>query len=120
MSRLKQKFVAVLMLLIISVTVLSPDFAWEATSSDLHRDAETSALIAIDAHDNNGSQLVVEQHDDYHPCGCHMFSHLPIQASDSRSPAFSKLPDAFASLVKSIHSSQDPDSLDRPPKPSLA
>lgn len=119
MFRLTRKYVAVLLLLIISVTVLSPDFAWKATSSDLHRNAETSALVALDAHDINGSQLVVEQHDD-HPCGCHMFSHLPIQASDSRSPFFPKLPDAFAFLVKSIHSSQDPDSLDRPPKSSLA
>jgi hypothetical protein len=119
MFRLTRKFVAVLLLLIISVTVLSPDFAWKATSSDLHGDAETSVLVAFDAHDINGSQLVVEQHDD-HPCGCHMFSHLPIQASDSRSPFFPKLPDAFAFLVKSIHSSQDPDSLDRPPKSSLA
>lgn len=119
MNRITRKFIAILMLLIISGTVLSPDFAWEATTPDMHHETETSTLVAFDLHDIKGDLPIFEHHDN-HTCSCHMFSHLPIQASDYRSPFFPKLPDAFAFLVKSIHSSQDPDSLDRPPKSSLA
>ena len=119
MSSLTRKFIAVLMLLIISGTVLSPDFAWEATTPDTDRETETSTLVAFSAHDNKDSLPILEHHDN-HTCSCHMFSHLPIQASDYRLPFFPKLPDAFAFLVKSIHSSQDPDLLERPPKSSLA
>ena len=119
MNRAFRKFIAVLMLLIISGTVLSPDFAWEATTPDTDREAETSTLVAFDAHDIKDSLPIFEHHDN-HTCSCHMFSHLPIQASDYVSSFFPKLPDVFAFLVKSIHSSQDPDSLERPPKSGLA
>lgn len=119
MLRATQKFIAVLMLLVITATVLSPDFAWEATTPDMQRDAETSVLVAFDVHDIQSDHSISEHHDDPH-CGCHMFSHLPIQASNIRSPFFPKFPDAFALLAKHIHSSRAPDSLDRPPKSSFA
>jgi hypothetical protein len=113
-----RKIVALMMLLVISLTVLSPDFAWEATTSDVHRDAEINAQV-VDAHDVESGSTFFEQHDD-HPCGCHMFSHLPIQVSDTRPLFFPKHSNEFSFLVNATYSSQDSASIDRPPKSSLA
>ena len=114
MNRIARKFIAILTMSAIALTVMSPDFVWEAKASDEYAVSEASAPCLTDAH-----QLGTDQHD-HHPCGCHMFSHLPIQASASNTPRFPKLPEVFGFMVKSIHSSPPPDSIDQPPKSSLA
>jgi hypothetical protein len=117
MNRVSRKFVAILTIFVITLTVMAPDFIWEAKASDEHSVSVANTLSHADAHD---VQSAATDHHDNHPCGCHMFSHLPIQASASGTPLFPKLPETFGFQVKSIHSSPVPDSIDQPPKSSLA
>lgn len=117
MNRISKKFIAILTMSIIALTVMAPDFVWEATASDEYAVSEAGSPCLTDSHD--GHQPGADHHDN-HPCGCHMFSHLPIQASASNTPRFPKLPEVFGFIVKSIHSSPTPDSIDQPPKSSLA
>jgi hypothetical protein len=117
MNRISKKFIAILTMFVIALTVMAPDFAWEAMASDKYAVSEASVPCLTDPHDTH--QLGTDRHDN-HPCGCHMFSHLPIQASASSTPLFPVLPQAFGFQVKSIHSSHAPDSIDHPPKSSLA
>ncbi len=118
MNRIARKFVAILTLSIVTLTVLAPDFIWEAQASDEYSIQNANTLALSDISDFQ-YQTGNAHHDD-HPCGCHMFSHLPIQASDSSTPLFPKLPETFGFQVKTIHSSPAPDLIDQPPKSSLA
>jgi hypothetical protein len=117
MNRVSRKFIAILTMSVIALTVMAPDFVWEAKASDEYAVSEASAPCLTDTHDAH--QSGTDRHDN-HPCGCHMFSHLPIQASASSTPLFAKLPETFWFQVKTIHSSPAPDSIDQPPKSSLA
>lgn len=117
MSRIARKFIAILTMSVIALTVMAPDFIWEANASDEYSVSDASMLFLADAHD---AQQAAAGHHDNHPCGCHMFSHLPIQASATSTPRFPKLPEIFGFQVKSIHSSPAPDSIDQPPESSLA
>lgn len=115
MNRIARKFVAILTMSVIALTVVAPDFIWKAQASDEYSIQNADTLALSDSQYQTGGA----QHDD-HPCGCHMFSHLPIQASASSTPFFPKLPEAFGFHVNSIHSTPTPDSIDHPPKSSLA
>lgn len=117
MNRISKKFIAILTMSVIALTVMVPEFVWEAKASDEYAVSEMNVPCPTDAHDAH--QPGADHHDN-HPCGCHMFSHLPIQASASNTPRFPKLPEAFGFQIESIHSSPAPDSIDQPPKPSLA
>lgn len=117
MNRITRKFIAILTMSVIALTVMAPDFVWEAQASDEYAVSEASAPCLTNTHDAH--QLGTDRHDN-NPCGCHMFSHLPIQASASNTPRFPKLPETFGFQVKSIHASPAPDSIDQPPKSSLA
>ncbi|TAJ78117.1 MAG: hypothetical protein EPO42_08535 [Gallionellaceae bacterium] len=117
MNRLARKFIAILIVSVIALTVMAPDFIWEANASHEYSVSDASTLSLADAHD--GQQSATDHHDD-HPCGCHMFGHLPIQASASSTPLFPKWPETFGFHVKTIHSSPAPDLIDQPPKSSLA
>lgn len=102
---------------VIALTVMAPDFVWEAKASDQYTMSEASAPCLMDTHDAH--EPGTDRHDN-HPCGCHMFSHLPIQVSASSTPRFPKLPETFGFQVDTIHSSPAPDSIYQPPKSSLA
>lgn len=117
MNRIARKFIAILTMSVIALTVMAPDFIWEAKASDEYAVSAAGALSIADTHETH--QPGTEHHDN-HPCGCHMFSHLPIQASASSTPRFHDLSETFGFQVNSIHSSHIPDSIDQPPKSSLA
>ncbi len=120
MFSLSRKFVAALLLVTITLTVMSPHFAWEASAADTHHDAETGALALYGAGEAPACCNVDIDHHDDHACSGHMFSHLPVQASDTRIPPFIATADTFDSLAESGYLSRTPDSLDRPPKHRLA
>jgi len=118
MNYVFRKLVAFVTLSVITLTVLSPDFTWESLAFDEYdiQNINASALLNIsDLQDRAGNT-----HQDDHTCGCHMFSHLPIQASASSTPSFHKLPETFGFQIDSIYFSPAPDSIDYPPKSSLA
>ena len=117
MNRIARKFIAILTMTVIALTVLAPSFVWEAKASEEYSVSAASTPCLADTHDAH--QPGTDHHDD-HPCGGHMFSHLPIQASASSTPRFPDLSETFGFQVNAIHASHIPDSIDQPPKSSLA
>lgn len=119
MSWLSRKFVAALLLLTIALTVMSPHFAWEASAADAHHD-ETGAMVLCNVDETSSCGSSSTDHHDNHACGGHMFSHLPAQASKSHIPSVAATADKFDSLAESGYLSRTPDSLERPPRATLA
>lgn len=113
------RLISRVLLLIVTLTIMSPHFAWEAMAPDAHHDAETSNLVLIDAHDHEASHPSFDHHDE-HACSGHMFSHLPAQISGALAPFAVVAADVFTHLDETPVSSRVPDLLERPPRFRLA
>lgn len=101
------------LLLIVSLTILSPHFAWEVMAADAHHDPATGALTMLDAHDHSNRNSGLDHHDE-HACGGHMFSHLPAQASANVEVFIDLSHAAAVARDAAPHPSHQPDLPDRP------
>jgi hypothetical protein len=111
-------FLSRLLLLILGLTVLSPHFGWEVMASDVHHDPDGAGLVLVDAHEHEHNPPY--DHHDEHACGGHMFSHMPTQVSSPAAAVVMRGCNAYSADAGQDFASRDPDSLDRPPRASLA
>lgn len=110
-----QCHIARLLLLIVTLTIASPHFAWEALASDAHHEHGKGGLVLLDAHDHETGFPGLDHHDD-HTCSGHMFGHTPAQISSSCSSITPEARDFFACINETTYSSRNPDSFERPPR----
>lgn len=108
--RLRQ--IAALLLAVLLATVLSPSYAWEASSTQASDGIDLSAFADQDGQED---PLVPEDSHHHHGCAGHMLGHLQAQLTGDftfvafESPA-GKFPEAVAHFL-----SHFPDTIDRPP-----
>ena len=107
------------LLLIVTLTIMSPHFAWEAMAPDAHHDAGNSSLVLLDAQDHEAGHPSFDHHDE-HACSGHMFSHLPAQISSALPPSVVAAAGTFTRFDAIPVPSRVPALLERPPRFSLA
>lgn len=110
-----QNHIARLLLLIVTLTMASPHFAWEAVAQDAHHEIGGSSLVVLDAHDHEACVPGLDHHDD-HTCSGHMFGHTPAQASSFYLSFAAGTKDSFVHVSESRKPSRNPDSPERPPR----
>ncbi|MBI1886983.1 MAG: hypothetical protein HYS19_01205 [Nitrosomonadales bacterium] len=110
-----RNYTARLLLLIVTLTMASPHFAWEAVAQDAHHEIGAGSLVVLDAHDHETCVPGLDHHDD-HTCSGHMFGHTPAQVSSSYSPFTAEARDIFVSVSETSKPSHNPDSPERPPR----
>jgi len=111
-----RNYIARLLLLIVTLTMASPHFAWEAVAQDAHHEIGAGGLAVLDA-DYETCAPCLDHHDD-HTCSCsgHMFGHTPAQVSGSYSLFTAEARDIFVSASETSKPSHNPDSPERPPR----
>ncbi len=107
------------LLLIVTLTIMSPHFAWEAMAPDAHHDAGNGNLVLVDAQDHEGDHPSFDHHDE-HACSGHMFSHLPAQVSGALAPLAIAAAGTFAHFDETPVPSRVPALLERPPRSRFA
>lgn len=113
------RLISRLLLLIVSLTVLSPHFAWEVMAADAHHATHGASLVLSEPHEHEDGHPRLDHHDG-HACGGHMFSHMPAQVSASLPPQLVPLRDTYDAAAATAYPSRHPDSVERPPRPRLA
>ncbi len=103
------------LLLIVTLTILSPHFAWEVMAADAHHDPVTGAVTMFDTHEHPNGNSGLDHHDE-HACGGHMFSHLPVQASATATSLVGASSEALAVADAAPLPSHHPELPDRPPR----
>lgn len=110
-----QSHIARLLLLIVTLTIASPHFAWEALASDAHHEHGQDTLVLLDVYDHETGFPGLDHHDD-HTCSGHMFGHTPAQVSSSCSYITAETRDLFGRMNEASYSSRAPDAFERPPR----
>lgn len=110
-----QSHIARLLLLVVTLTIASPHFAWEAVASDAHHEHGKDGLVLFDAHDHETGFPGSDHHDD-HTCTGHMFGHTPAQVSSPCASFTAGTRELFDRMSGTTYSSRDPDTFERPPR----
>ncbi len=103
------------LLLIVSLTILSPQFAWGVMASEDHHMPVLDMLTVHDVLDHDVDHSGTE-HADHHAWDGYIFTHLPAQISASPLQFPAANDDGFEPVTTLAHTSHDPDRLERPPR----
>ncbi|MFH1873479.1 MAG: hypothetical protein ABIK82_21775 [Pseudomonadota bacterium] len=105
------------LLLIVTLTILSPRFAWDVMAAEDHHTQVLGVLTVHDVldHDHDVDHSGAE-HADHHSGDGYLFTHLPAQISASPLPLPALADDGFEPAIAPVHTSHDPERLERPPR----
>lgn len=105
------------LLLIVSLTILSPQFAWDVMASEDHHTQVLGMLTVHDVLDHgHEAKHSGPEHADHHTEDGYLFTHLPAQISASPLQFPAATSDGFEPVTAMAHASHDPDRLERPPR----
>jgi len=109
------------LLLIVSLTILSPQFAQGIMASEDHHNSVPVMLAAHELldHDHDADRSGAG-HADHHAGDGYLFTHLPAQVSASPQIFAAVTQDDFVAAVAPASASRAPDRLERPPRPRSA
>ncbi|MBI5108047.1 MAG: hypothetical protein HZA62_04805 [Rhodocyclales bacterium] len=103
------------LLLVLTMTILAPGFAWEVMAADEHHHLAATSESGSDAHAHDvdpGNR----EHADHHSGDGYLFTHLPMLASASAFGFAIDPGSRYEPIDTTSHTSRTPDRLERPPR----
>lgn len=103
------------LLLVLTMTILAPGFAWDVMVSDDHHHVALGAGtdLDVDHHDAGNDN---PNHADHHAGDGYLFTHLPMLASASAISFTFDPSSRFEPIDTAAHPSRTPGRLERPPR----